>query len=737
MPLNEFEFIEYLGIEEKKSIIKVKNRKNGLIYILKRIKFQYLDKDDKQNELKIIKILFSLKHPNVIEIKEVFFDKPSKSLNVVMEYANNNSLRSKINYAIKNGMFLEENIIWDVLTQILHGLNYLHKKGIIHRNLTSKNIFLTKSRLVKINDFKACCLMEKNKKVYAQIGTPFYTPPEIWNEQPYDYKCDIWSVGCIIYEMASLSLPFISGDLNSLYKKIMSKKIKSIPDFYSENLKTIINNMLSFNPSKRPSTEVLLNYPNIKETTNKLNYIYNNINDIKINDLNNKRKDHYFKSQNLENNKNIQLTGLKSNNKKNKEMINIGTMDISNFNENIKNKNKKYKIYRLINKNIFENKKNQKLNENLYDISYKTIKERKRINSNNYKEKNEFFSTNSSKTNLHKENNFTDICTIENDNYEYNKNINNNIIGIESCDNYKNKVINCVLSENDKINSKNKLKKIIKKNNVNNDKKLKYNLERNTISRGYNKNKKMIKNFYSSNSLNKSHKEIDDLNTNNYNALLTPKISYKNRFKLKNNKINFIKKNIENKNMKFIKLNNTNKNKNKINEIDNLNNKNIIMNINSLYNYSLSSKQDLNINKSKENPRNKSKETNYEIKSFSNFDIPKFNLKYLYNYYNSCKDSMPINPKFLRNKLFYYDIYNTNINNKTNIENNINIKKINSCENNDIKNNNQLYNRHISEINGNNSRKKNFFYNRKPINFNSNNILIKNKEKKIRYFTVN
>jgi len=217
MPLNDYEFIEYLKIEEKSSIIKVKNTKNGLIYILKRIEFQLLDKDDKQNELNAIKILFSLNHPNIIKIKEVFFEKPSKILNIVMEYANNSNLRSKINYVIKKGAFLEECIIWDVLTQILHGLNYLHKKGIIHRDLTSKSIFLTKSRLVKISNFNTCNLLNKNKNVFFQDITPLYTPPEIWNKQPYNYKCDIWSVGCIIYEMATLSLPFQDDNMNSLY----------------------------------------------------------------------------------------------------------------------------------------------------------------------------------------------------------------------------------------------------------------------------------------------------------------------------------------------------------------------------------------------------------------------------------------------------------------------------------------------------------------------------------------
>ena len=115
---------------------------------------------------------------------------------------------------------------------------------------------------------------DNNKMITGQVGTPFYTAPEIWDEKPYNYKCDIWSIGCIIYEIASLTLPFKGDNINSLYENTLSKKIKPIPDFYSEDLKKIINYMLIYDPSKRPSTDLLLNYPRIKEESAKLKDIY-------------------------------------------------------------------------------------------------------------------------------------------------------------------------------------------------------------------------------------------------------------------------------------------------------------------------------------------------------------------------------------------------------------------------------------------------------------------------------
>ena len=70
-----------------------------------------------------------------------------------MEYPNNGNLSQKIDFVKKNDMYMEEDIIWNVLTQILNALNYANKKGIIHKNLKSKNIYLTKFRLAKISYF--------------------------------------------------------------------------------------------------------------------------------------------------------------------------------------------------------------------------------------------------------------------------------------------------------------------------------------------------------------------------------------------------------------------------------------------------------------------------------------------------------------------------------------------------------------------------------------------------------
>jgi len=379
MSLNDFDILQKLGNEEKSSMFKVKRKKDGLIYILKTVQSQSLDKSEKRNVINEIKTVSSLSHPNIIEFKEAFFDKFSKSLNIIFEFPHNGNLSNKINYAIKNKMYMEECIIWDVLTQILNGVNYLHKKGIIHRNLKSKNILLNNQRLIKISDFEASCVFDKNNNmIIGQIGTPFYTAPEIWEEEPYNYKCDIWSIGCIIYEMASLTLPFKGNTIDSLYENIMSKKIKPIPDFYSEDLKKIINYMLMFDPSKRPSTDILLNYPRIKEESAKLKDIYIK---YKINKNLRNSKDNV----NTQIIKELTTDSSPNTNRESHSGLKKSIKEKPQFNESLKNKNiysksifpeKTTKVIKKDINNLYKNNLKNRFKKTIYKI----LKERKEPN---------------------------------------------------------------------------------------------------------------------------------------------------------------------------------------------------------------------------------------------------------------------------------------------------------------------------------------------------------------------
>ena len=257
MSMENFILGKILGKGSYGSVRLVERKEDHQIYAMKSVVINNLKEKEKQNSFNEVRLLASLKHQNIIDYKESFFDEIEKTLNIVMEYADDGDLRTKISQTLKDHLSFEEVTIWNVLIQTLEGLKYLHENNIIHRDLKSANIFLTKSGLVKIGDLNVSTIAKKGV-ANTQTGTPYYASPEIWNDKPYNSKCDIWSLGCIIYEMAALHVPFRGTSLHQLYCRVMKGTYLQIPSRYSNELKNIIKLFLVVDSRKRPSAEELL-----------------------------------------------------------------------------------------------------------------------------------------------------------------------------------------------------------------------------------------------------------------------------------------------------------------------------------------------------------------------------------------------------------------------------------------------------------------------------------------------
>ena len=96
----------------------------------------------------------------------------------------------------------------------------MHDLKIVHRDIKCANLFLTKEGILKLGDLNVSKVAKKGL-LYTQTGTPYYASPEVWKDQPYDLKSDIWSFGCVIYEMCCLVPPFRADDMNGLFKKVL------------------------------------------------------------------------------------------------------------------------------------------------------------------------------------------------------------------------------------------------------------------------------------------------------------------------------------------------------------------------------------------------------------------------------------------------------------------------------------------------------------------------------------
>lgn len=117
---------------------------------------------------------------------------------------------------------------------------------------------MEKNGLAKLGDMNVSKIA-KNGLLYTQTGTPYYASPEVWKDKPYDSKSDIWSLGCVIYEMTTLKPPFRAEDMDGLYKKVIKGSYSKIGDNYSKQLSNVIKSMLQVNPANRPDATQLMN----------------------------------------------------------------------------------------------------------------------------------------------------------------------------------------------------------------------------------------------------------------------------------------------------------------------------------------------------------------------------------------------------------------------------------------------------------------------------------------------
>jgi NIMA (never in mitosis gene a)-related kinase len=257
MSLKDFEIGKELGKGAFGSVSICKRKADGKAYAMKRVKIQQLSTKERENALNEVRILASLSHPNIIGYKEAFFDEDSKTLNIVMDLADEGDIESKIQKSIKSATKISEDLIWSWFLQIVQGLKYLHDNKIMHRDLKCANIFLTKDGLLKLGDLNVSKIV-KMGLVYTQTGTPYYASPEVWGDKPYNYKSDLWSVGCILYELCALRPPFKGTSLENLYKNVTRGVYDPIPSIYSKELATMIGLLLQVNPSNRPDCDMIL-----------------------------------------------------------------------------------------------------------------------------------------------------------------------------------------------------------------------------------------------------------------------------------------------------------------------------------------------------------------------------------------------------------------------------------------------------------------------------------------------
>ncbi|XP_029773469.1 serine/threonine-protein kinase Nek4 isoform X3 [Suricata suricatta] len=262
MPLAAYCYLRVVGRGSYGEVTLVRHRRDGRQYVIKKLNLRNASSRERRAAEQEAQLLSQLKHPNIVTYKESW-EGGDGLLYIVMGFCEGGDLYRKLKE--QKGRLLPESQVVEWFVQIAMALQYLHEKHILHRDLKTQNVFLTRTNIIKVGDLGIARVLENHCDMASTlIGTPYYMSPELFSNKPYNYKSDVWALGCCVYEMATLKHAFNAKDMNSLVYRIIEGKLPPMPKDYSPELAELIRTMLSKRPEERPSVRSILRQPYIK-----------------------------------------------------------------------------------------------------------------------------------------------------------------------------------------------------------------------------------------------------------------------------------------------------------------------------------------------------------------------------------------------------------------------------------------------------------------------------------------
>lgn len=253
-----------------------KSDPHGKQLVIKEIR---MDPRDQQTALREAKLLAALDHPNIIACKESFLlgsptppsnapgrarPPPLQVLCIVTEFADDGDLRKRL----ERGPRMREVEILDLFVQLCLALKHLHDRKIIHRDIKPENVFLTRANVVKLGDFGVATVLSHTLACAETLtGTPYYTSPEICLGRRYNHKTDVWSLGCVLFELAAFAHAFDGRSQRQLFDNIVTASAPVMPASagVSARFADLVTEMLRKNPRDRPSVNQILKRPIVME----------------------------------------------------------------------------------------------------------------------------------------------------------------------------------------------------------------------------------------------------------------------------------------------------------------------------------------------------------------------------------------------------------------------------------------------------------------------------------------
>ncbi|XP_066937156.1 serine/threonine-protein kinase Nek3-like [Macrobrachium rosenbergii] len=272
--LEDFEVLSTIGSGSHGTVRKVCRRQDGQVLVWKELNYGSMSESEKQGLVTEVNLLRELRHPNVVKFLHHIVERKNTTLYILMEHCPGGDLKRLITKCRQTSTFLEEGFIWRVLKQVCEVLKVCHSRDlhggriILHRDIKPANVFLDAEGNVKLGDFGlARTLNSEASFATTFVGTPYYMSPEVISGQEYNEKSDMWSLGCLIYELCALHTPFEATTHRQLAAKIKEASYESIPMHYSSDLQNMLSLLLTYEDFLRPTALMIIHHSALKART--------------------------------------------------------------------------------------------------------------------------------------------------------------------------------------------------------------------------------------------------------------------------------------------------------------------------------------------------------------------------------------------------------------------------------------------------------------------------------------
>ncbi|WIA30784.1 hypothetical protein OEZ86_000843 [Tetradesmus obliquus] len=244
-------------------VYKGRRKSDGQVVAIKRVEIADMPPKKRERCIKEVHLLQQLSHPNIITMFDAFVD--GDQLVIITEWAPGGDLKRLIRRMGEAGRSFNEPEIWLYFSQILDGLRGMHASRILHRDIKPANVLVCAAGVLKLGDLGLGRKMgPQTVDVATKVGTPYYCSPEVVKGVKYDFKSDMWSMGCLLYELAMLKSPFEmeGANLYDVFQKIGRGDFQPLPaDRFSPAMRGAVQQLLAQDPNTRPSADQCYQQP--------------------------------------------------------------------------------------------------------------------------------------------------------------------------------------------------------------------------------------------------------------------------------------------------------------------------------------------------------------------------------------------------------------------------------------------------------------------------------------------